>query len=137
MGLSEIGASSVLNNDDLLGVESNPMGPQLDNGSNLGIYMVSSFLAAICVFGLLAICYARANWKRVHNIVAPDAQSRRRQSNIFAVVGAGGDWRRFQDYLSNAEYPSASQTIKERSVAAADVSQRVEMRPIENEVTDV
>jgi len=124
--------------DGLLGVESNPTGPKLGDGTNLGIYLVTAFLVAVCVFGLLAIvCYARANGKRTRNIAAPDARTARRQSDVSAVAGAGGDWRRSQDYLNHAEDPSASRMIEERSVDAADGSQRVEMRPVENDVTDV
>jgi len=124
--------------DGLFGVESNPTGPKLGDGTNLGIYLVTAFLVAVCVFGLLAIvCYARANGKRTRNIAAPDARTARRQSDVSAVVGAGGDWRRSQDYLNNPEDPSASRMIEERSVDAADGSQRVEMRPVENDVTDV
>ena len=124
--------------DGLLGVESSPSDPQLGDGTNLGIYLVTAFLVAVCVFGLLAIiCYARANGKRTRNIAAPDARSARRQSDVSAVAGAGGGWRRSQDYLNNAEDPSASRMVEERSVDATDGSQQVELRPVENDVTDV
>lgn len=102
--------------------------PVPSSSANLGIFMVTGVLVAVCIVGLLVIfCVARANGQRDYAIGNRRAQ-RLQQQQQAAQTAAG--WRRSQEHLDE---PGLG-VVEERNLGG---SPALAMTRMESDVTDV
>ena len=97
----------------------------VSSNANLGIYLVTGVLVAICVVGLAVIfCVARSNGQRARDYEFNNRRGGRQGGNTPAA-----DWRRSQDYLNEA----SGGVVEERG----DGNPAMIMKRMESDVTDV
>jgi len=97
------------------------------NSANVGIYVVTGVLVAVCVVGLIIIfCVAKANGQRARDY---EFDRRARRQNAGNTPAASG-WRQSQDYLNEMGVG----VVEERS---ADGNPAMSMRRMESDITDV